>query len=85
MVADLSRLAEGSLAVSAMSGGNTVSSNAAAMTAPGSPPVDRMPNQAELADPSLELTAKPVSVLVSGTGYTPAPVTWKETPNGGQP
>ena len=40
---DLSHLSDGSLAVSSMSGGNTVSSNVAAMTAPGSPPVDQMP------------------------------------------
>lgn len=79
---DLSRLSEGSLAVSSMSGGNTVSTNEAALTAPGSPPVDAMPNQSSQADPTLTLTAKHVSVYEHGTGYAPSAPAWKDTPNG---
>lgn len=83
MVQNLSALAADSLAVSAMSGGNTVSSNAAAMTAPGSPPVDRMPPEDEQPDPALTLTDKPLSVAVSPPAYTPGPVAWKLLPENG--
>jgi hypothetical protein len=77
---DLSHLAAGSLAVSSMSGGNTVSSNAAALTAPGSTPVD--PPAVLKADPALEFTAKHVSVYEHGGGYAPSPPVWKETTDG---
>lgn len=79
---DLSHLSDGSLAVSSMSGGNTVSSNDAAMTAPGSEPVDPMPNQDSRADPSLTWTHTPVSVLGHGAEYAPWPAVWRETPDG---
>jgi hypothetical protein len=79
---DLSHLAAGSLAVSAMSGGNTVSTNAAALTAPGSPPVDVMPESAAHADPGLTFTAKHRTVLTAGAGYAPSPAVWKETSDG---
>jgi hypothetical protein len=77
---DLSHLAAGSLAVSSMSGGNTTSSNVAAQTAPGSPPVD--PPAKIQGDPALEFTAKPVSVYERGVGYAPSPPVWKETTDG---
>jgi len=79
---DLSHLAQGSLSVSSMSGGNTTSSNAAAMTAPGSAPVDRLPSASQFGDPSLEFTAKPVGVYERGSGYAPSPPAWKETADG---
>jgi hypothetical protein len=79
---DLSSLAQGSLSVSSMSGGNTVSSNEAALTAPGSPPVDRVPGVGEQPDPALTWTAKTVSVYEHGSGYAPQPAMWKDTGNG---
>lgn len=79
---DLSHMSDGSLAVSSMSGGNTVSSNVAAMTAPGSPPVDQMPAADDQADPALTWTADHRTVLVHGAEYAPSPAVWKDTANG---
>jgi hypothetical protein len=79
---DLSHLAAKALAVSSMSGGNTVSSNEAAMTGPGSPPVDAMPNQKEQADPALTVTAHARTTRTQGGPYAPSAPVWKETPDG---
>jgi hypothetical protein len=83
---DLSNLplAKTSLWVSSMSGGNTTSSNANAMSAPGSVPVDPMPNAKDAADP----TVGPMQDVPLGSpprriddSFSPSPVSWKETPS----
>ena len=77
-------LAKTSLWVSSMSGGNTTSSNENAMSAPGSMPVDPMPNAKDAADPAvgpmqdipLNYPPRPIH-----DGFTPSPVAWKGTPS----
>ena len=77
-------LAKTALWVSSMSGGNTTSSNANAMSAPGSVPVDPMPNARDTADPAvgpmedipLNFPPRPIS-----DSFTPSAVSWKETPS----
>jgi len=59
-----------------------MSSNEQAITAPGSPPADPLPDREHQGDPTVTATAKPRSVLDHGTTYAPAPAVWKETPNG---
>jgi hypothetical protein len=77
-------LAKTALWVSSMSGGNTTSSNANAMSAPGSVPVDPMPNAEHTADPAVgPMEDVPVGKLaetISET-FTPSPVSWKGTPS----
>jgi len=77
-------LAKTALWTSSMSGGNTISSNANAMSAPGSVPVDPMPNAKDVADPAVG----PMQDVPVGSpprhiseSYTPSPVSWKETPS----
>lgn len=77
-------LAKTALWVSSMSGGNTTSSNANAMSAPGSVPVDPMPTAKEAADPAVG----PMEDVAVGspprridTSYSPSPVSWKGTPS----
>jgi hypothetical protein len=67
---------------SSQAAGNTTSSSREAMTAPGSPPVDPMPGQAEQSDPTVKLGAQ-MPVATSGkpqasrqSSYTPGPVEW---------
>ena len=79
---DLSHLATKSLAVTSQAGGNMMSSNELAQTAPGSQPVDPLPDRAKQGDPTLDVTDKPISVLTHGSGYTPSRPAWKETVNG---
>lgn len=82
---DLSELADGSLAVSSMAGGNMSSTNRPAMTAPGSPPVDPLIPAEQQGDPAIKLgresepgtSGKPQASEQSS--YTPAPVRWGKT------
>ena len=77
-------LAKTALWVSSMSGGNTTSSNANAMSAPGSVPVDPMPAAKDAADPAVgPMEDVPVGSPPRhiGDSYTPSPVTWKGTPS----
>ena len=83
---DLSRLAEGALTVSSMAAGNMVSSNEHAMTAPGSRPVDPLPDRMDQGDPALDVgparpVGKPARHPQPGS-YSPSSVTWKGTGNG---
>jgi len=85
-VQDLSNLplAKTALWVSSMSGGNTTSSNANAMSAPGSVPVDPMPNAKDVADPAVgPMQDIPVGKLAEtiSESYSPSPVSWKGTPS----
>jgi hypothetical protein len=54
-VQDLSNLAKDSMWVTSQAGGNMTSSNEKAMTAPGSPPVDPLPDRAKQDDPTVDL------------------------------
>jgi hypothetical protein len=77
-------LAKTALWVSSMSGGNTTSSNANAMSAPGSVPVDPMPNAKDAADPTVgPMQDVPVGKLAEriDNSYAPSAVSWKETPS----
>lgn len=76
---DLSHLAAASLAVTSQAAGNMMSSNEQAMTAPGSEPVDPLPDRSKQGDPTLDVTSKPISVLTHESGYAPSPVAWKDT------
>ena len=82
MTQDLSSLAKDSMWPSSMAGGNMTSSNRAAQTAPGSPPVDPMPPAADQGDPTIPLGAQ-MKTGTSGkpqasrqASYTPSPVRW---------
>jgi hypothetical protein len=75
--ADLSELADDSMWPSSMAGGNMQSSNKLAMTAPGSEPVDPVPDRSEQGDPHVAL-ASPMPPATDGkpkarTDHTPAP------------
>ena len=77
---DLSSLAAGSLAPTSQAGGNMMSSNAQAMTAPGSEPVDPLPDRTKQGNPSLDVGAKqPVGTAQDRRpqSYTPTPAAWK--------
>ena len=77
-------LAKTALWVSSMSGGNTTSSNANAMSAPWSVPVDPMPAARDTADPAVgPMEDIPVGKLAEriDNSYSPSPVTWKGTPS----
>jgi hypothetical protein len=76
---DLSHLAKDSMWPTSQAGGNMMSSNAAAMTAPGSLPADPLPPEKEQGDPAVTLPG----LLPSGTDgkpkprdYTPSPARW---------
>ncbi len=77
---DLSALAKDSLAVTSQAGGNMQSSSRLAMTAPGSAPVDPVPDRSKQGDPELEIgpetppgtDGKPQP----RTSYTPSPARW---------
>ena len=79
---DLSSMAKNGPWITSQAGGNMMSSNEQAMTAPGSLPADPLPDRSEQGDPKVTATAKPRSVLTHGTTYAPSPAVWKETPNG---
>lgn len=83
--ADLSSLAENSAWPTSQAAGNMTSSARNAMTAPGSPPVDPVPDRTEQSDPSVAL-GTPMPTGTSGkpqargqSSYTPGPVAWKAT------
>lgn len=82
---DLSRLAKDSMWPSSMAGGNMQSSNRNAYTAPGSAPVDPIPDRTEQGDPNIDL-GSPMKTGTSGkpqasgqASYTPNPVRWGAT------
>ncbi|HXJ26521.1 MAG TPA: hypothetical protein VNH17_12510 [Streptosporangiaceae bacterium] len=80
---DLSKLAEDSMWPTSQAAGNRQSKPDKAMTAPGSSPVDRELDTANLADPHVELDP-PMPPGTDGkpqasgqAGYSPAPAAWK--------
>lgn len=82
---DLSQLAENSMWATSQAGGNMQSSSRQAMTAPGAPPVDPVPDRSEQGDPVIEL-GTPMKTGTSGkppasglTSYTPGPAKWSPT------
>lgn len=82
---DLSSLARDSAWPTSQAAGNMTSSSRKAMTAPGSAPVDPVPDRTEQGDPSIDL-GTPMKTGTSGkpqprgqSSYTPAPVAWKPT------
>lgn len=84
---DLSSLAKNSLAPTSQAGGNMVSSNEQAMTAPGSQPVDVLKDRDVQSDPTIEMSnsaqiepstdGKP-SARDSGS-QLPGPPSWGKT------
>ena len=77
---DLSGLAADAMWVTSQAAGNMTSSTEQALTAPGSRPVDPLPDRADQGDPQVDVPAqKNPSVTTTGTGYTPSPVTWTTT------
>jgi hypothetical protein len=79
---DLSSLAKNGPWVTSQAGGNMMSSTEQALTAPGSVPVDPLPDREHQGEPSLDMSAS-VPVGTAGkrkpTAYTPTPVAWKDT------
>jgi hypothetical protein len=83
---DLSDLAENSMWPTSQAGGNMQSSNREAMTAPGSEPVDPVPDRSEQGDPHIDLAeamppgtdGKP-EVTGQQREYTPGTPSWKPT------
>ena len=77
---DLSHLAANSVTATSQAAGNMVSSNDQAMTAPGSRPVDPLPDRTKQGEPDLDIgPAQPVGTA-RGRGpvpYNPTPATWK--------
>jgi hypothetical protein len=79
---DLSHLAAGSITATSQAGGNMMSSNDLAMTAPGSQPVDPLPDRDKQGRPELDVpAATPVGTAAARkpTSYSPSPVSWKDT------
>ena len=81
---DLSSLAKNGPWATSQAGGNMMSSTEQAMTAPGSPPADPLPDREHQGDPTVTAADSPRSVMVHATGstYAPTSVAWKDTPNG---
>jgi hypothetical protein len=79
-VKDLSHLADDSMWVTSQAGGNMQSSNRLAMTAPGSQPVDPVPDRTQQGDPHIELEAKRPpgqdGKPQPSKSYTPNPARW---------
>jgi hypothetical protein len=80
--ADLSGLAEDSMWCTSQAGGNMQSSAKLAMTAPGSEPVDPVPDRSQQGDPHVDL-GTPMATGTDGKpqarmqeSYTPSPVRW---------
>lgn len=65
---DLSDLAVNSITATSQAAGNMTSSNATAMTAPGTEPVDPLPDRDHQGDPHLTPIGHSRSVLVGGAG-----------------
>ena len=80
---DLSSLAKDSIWPSSQAAGNMTSSSREAMTAPGSSPVDPIPDRNKQGDPSILLGPQmPVSddgKPQPDVSYTPNPVRWGKT------
>lgn len=76
---DLSGMAANGPWVTSQAGGNMMSSTEQAMTGPGSPPADPLPDREHQGDPKVTLAAKPRAVLEHGTSYSPSAVAWKDT------
>ena len=77
---DLSHLAANSITATSQAAGNMVSSSDQAMTAPGSQPVDPLPDRAKQGDPDLDAgPAQPVGTAKNRgpVMYSPTPATWK--------
>lgn len=85
-IKDVSGLAAKSLAVTSQAGGNMMSSNHLAMTAPGSEPVDPLPDRREQGDPEITMSGPEIPVGTSGKpqargsgSQVPAAPAWKKT------
>lgn len=86
MSKDLSALAEDSMWVTSQAGGNMISSNEGACTAPGSQPVDKLTDRAVQSDPHVELppvtapgaNGRPQASKQQDTTPAPRPA-WKTT------
>lgn len=76
---DLSHMAANGPWATSQAGGNMMSSNEQAMTAPGSPPADPLPDREHQGDPTVTPIANPRSVMVGDGSFTPTPVAWKDT------
>lgn len=71
--------------VTSQAGGNMTSSNEQAMTAPGSRPVDPLPDRTDQGDPKVTVPAATPPGQPSGRvhdGYTPSPLSWKKADDG---
>jgi hypothetical protein len=77
---DLSALAKDTMWLTSQAGGNMQSSNRLAMTAPGSQPVDPVPDRTQQGDPHVELgPARPPGQdgkPQPASSYTPNPARW---------
>jgi hypothetical protein len=86
-VQDLSRLADNSLTATSQGAGNMMSSNATAMTAPGSQPVTPLPPARDQDTPNMEMspripvswTGKPQASKQAGDPRQPQPAWGKTT------
>lgn len=71
--------------VTSQAGGNMTSSTEKAMTAPGSVPVDPLPDRAKQGDPTVTLPEATKPGEPDGRvhdGYQPSPVSWKKVTDG---
>ena len=81
---DLSHLAKDSIWPTSQAAGNMMSDRAAAMSAPGSQPVDPLPPAKDQGEPAVDVPATPIRPGTDGkpkaaTGYhAPAPA-WSKT------
>jgi hypothetical protein len=78
---DLSHLARNGPWVTSQAGGNMTSSNMEALTAPGSPPSDPLPDRTSQGDPVVSASdtvpvGTPPSRITTG-GYAPSPPVWQ--------
>jgi hypothetical protein len=77
---DLSEMARNGPWVTSQAAGNMTSSNDEAMTAPGSQPVDPLPDRADQGDPKVTSSDDvPVGTPAARVtaGYNPAAIIWK--------
>ena len=80
---DLSHLAQNGPWITSQAGGNMVSSNEQAMTAPGSKPTDPLPDRTDQGDPTVNFSGPVLPVGTPppriSTTFTPSSVAWKDT------
>lgn len=80
---DLSHMARNGPWVTSQAGGNMISSNEQALTAPGSPAADPLPDRDHQGDPSVTASGtRPVGTppaRVTTGHYIPATATWMPT------